>query len=79
MKCKAKFFLENAGHSFKGADSTKSHIGHIFFEPTVDFRDIYRVNGGAVSTGSVLQLVVGENLLHGFGTGPAGIQRHNGV
>ena len=45
---------------------TESHVRHICFEPTVNFRDVQRVNGGAVSAGSVLQLVVGEDLLHGF-------------
>ena len=41
--------------------------------------DVYRVNGGEVSAESVLQLVVGEDLIHGSGTGRAGTWRYNDV
>ena len=59
---------------------TESHVGHIFLEPTINCWVVERVNGnGQVVALHILLLVVGEDLLHGCGTGPTGSWRYKDV
>ena len=59
---------------------TESHVGHIFLEPTIDCRFVERVNGnGQVVAHHILQLVVGEDLLHGCGAGPTSSWRYEDI
>ena len=58
---------------------TESHVWHILLEPTIDCR-IERVNGnGQVVAHHILLLVVGEDPLHGCGTGPTASWRYKDV
>ena len=58
---------------------TESHVGYIFLEPTIDCR-VERVNGnGHVVAHYILLLVVGEDPLHGCGTGPTNSWRYEDI
>ena len=74
------FILKLEGHKLLVADCTKSHVGHIFLEPRVDYRMVDRANqSGTVISGSDFKLVVCEDLLHGCDTFAGPIYRHNDV
>ena len=58
---------------------TESHVWYIFLEPTIDCR-VERVNGnGQVVAHHILMLVVGEDPLHGCGTGPTDSWRYEDI